>query len=171
MFKKKQVVLAALIAMIGLAGYFNWSYQHSENGAVSDTDDMALGEARLVSGTNIAKTDYFSSSRVERDTGRSKATESLREVAENPGSSEEAKKEAEMLLLDMASRMEKESAAEAEIKAKGFSDAVVYINTDSVTVVVKAEGALSAADAVKIQEIVIRITGADSSKIGISAHN
>ena len=169
MLKKKQTVLAVLVAMIGLAGYFNWSYQHSDNGAGYDTEDADLGEARLVSGKNITAEDYFADSRMERDTGRSKAKESLAEVAENPESSAESKKEAEKRLIDMAMRMEKEAACEAEIKAKGFADAVVYLNEDTVTVVVKADE-LIASDTVKIQEIIVRITGCDTSAIGISSH-
>ncbi|MBQ2941238.1 MAG: SpoIIIAH-like family protein [Clostridia bacterium] len=171
MFKKKQAVLAALVFMIGLAGYFNWSYQHSENGVVSDTEDSSLGEARLVSGTNIMKNeDFFADSRREREEGRSKAQESLREVCENPGSTPEAKKEAEIRLMDMAGRMEMEAAAEAEIKAKGFSDAVVYINSGSASVIVEKDGELTASEAAKLQEIIIRIAGIDSSAIGISVH-
>ncbi|MDO5479715.1 MAG: SpoIIIAH-like family protein [Clostridia bacterium] len=171
MFRKKQVFLAALVMMIGLAGYFNWSYQHSENGVVSDTEDISLGEARLVSGTNIKSEDYFAQSRTEREIGRSKAEESLRKVAENPDSSPETKKEAEMQLVNMAKRVEMEASAEAEIKAKGFSDAVVYVNSDSVTVVVKKDGELTESEAVRVQEIIVRITGMDTAKIGISVYN
>ena len=171
MIKKKKIILAALIAMVGLSGYFNWSYQHSENGAVTDTEDISLGEARLVSGSNIkSEKDYFADSRTERDQGKSKAMESLKEVSENPESTPEAKKEAQMLLIDMAKRMEMETAAEAEIKAKGFSDAVVYVNKESVTVIVEKEGELTKEEAVKIQEIIIRITAFDSSSIGISVY-
>ena len=171
MFKKKQALLAVLVAMIGLAGYFNWSYQHPENGVVNDTEDNSLGEARLVSGENITESsDYFGDCKRERDTGRSRAMESLKEVAENPESTPESKKEAEMRLVDMAERMEKEAAAEAEIKAKGFSDAVVYINTGSVSVIIEKEEELTAKEAIIIQEIIIRITGTDSSNIGISVY-
>ena len=171
MLKKKQVVLAALVAMIGLSGYFNWSYQHSENGTVTDTEDISLGEARLVSGTAIKSDEnYFAESRTQRDIGRSKAKESLVEVSGNPESSPEARKEAEMRLVDIAERIEMESSAEAEIKSRGFSDAVVYINADSATVVVDKEGELTAQDAAKIQEIIIRITNLDSTKIGISKY-
>ena len=46
--KKKQVVLTALVAMIGLAGYFNWMYENSDNGSVTDSDEVALGEAGVL---------------------------------------------------------------------------------------------------------------------------
>ena len=58
---------------------------------------------------------------MEKEQGRSKALESLKAVAENPDSNSESKKEAELMIVDMASRAEKEIAAESEIKAKGFS--------------------------------------------------
>ena len=110
--KKKQVVLTALVAMIGLAGYFNWMYENSDNGSVTDSDEVALGEARLVSGTNI-KEDYFEKSRLERDTGRSKAMESLKTVSENPESDPETKKEAEQKIIKMSERTPGTSAPDA----------------------------------------------------------
>ena len=171
MFKKKQIVLAALVAMVGLAGYFNWSYQHSENGAVNDTEDIELGEAKLVASTNVSeKTDFFENSKMEKEQGRSKALESLKSIAENPDSSAESKKEAELKIVNMATRAEAEIAAEAEIKAKGFKDALVYISDGAVSVIVKSDEELTEAQAARIQEIVIRIAGTDSSKIGISRY-
>lgn len=167
--KKKQVVLTALVAMIGLAGYFNWMYENSDNGSVTDSDEVALGEARLVSGTNI-KEDYFQKSRLERDTGRSKAIENLKTVSENPESDPETKKEAEEKLIEMAGRTEKEAAAEGEICAKGFSDCVVYLSDSSASVIVQSDSDITGSDAAKIQEIVIRIAGVDSSEISISSY-
>ena len=169
--KKKQVVLAALVAMVGLSGYFNWSYQHSDNGAALDGDDVELGEARLVSSTVTPdKENFFENCRIEKEQGRSKALESLKSVAENPDSNSESKKEAELKIVDMASRAEKEMAAESEIKAKGFSDAVVYINEGAASVIVKKDTELTAGEAARIQEIIIRIAGTDSEKIGISRY-
>lgn len=167
-FKRKQVVLLALVCMVALAGYFNWNYKNAENGTVHDTREMALGEARLVSSTKATEADYFSSARMERDTGRSKAMESLKSIAQSTSGTNEAAVEAERQLISMALRIEKEAAAEAEIKAKGFSDCVVYINESAVTVVVKKEGELNAKDAAKIQEIIVRLTDIDTSLISIS---
>ena len=169
--KKKQVVLAALVAMVGLSGYFNWSYQHSDNGAVFDNDDSELGEARLVSSTVTPdKENFFENCRMEKEQGRSKALESLKSISENPDSNSESKKEAELKIVDMISRAEKELAAESEIKAKGFDDAVVYINEGAASVIVKSEEELTSSEAARIQEIIIRIAGTDSEKIGISRY-
>lgn len=167
--KKKQVVLTALVAMIGLAGYFNWMYQNADNGSVTDSEEMALGEARLVSGSSI-KEDYFAKSRMERDTGRSKAMEVLKSICEGSDSDPEAKREAEQKLIEMSERTEKEAAAEGEIRAKGYDDCVVYLTDGTASVVVKSENEITGTDAAKIQEIVIRAAGVDGSKISISSY-
>ncbi len=167
--KKKQVVLTALVAMIGLAGYFNWMYQNSDNGSVTDSEEMALGEARLVSGSSI-KEDYFAKSRMERDTGRSKAMETLKSISENPDGDPDAKREAEQKLIEMSERTEKEAAAEGEIRARGYDDCVVYLTDSAASVVVKSENEITGTDAAKIQEIIIRTAGVDGSEISISSY-
>lgn len=169
MLKKRHAVIGALVAVIALAGYFNWNYRNGDSGSVHDEESVALGETRLVSGSSIKEPeDFFEKSRLERDTGRSKATESLRSIAENEGCDEDIRRDAENRMIAMASRMEAESAAEAEIRAKGFSDCVVYINEDAVTVVVKSETELTGSDAARIQEILVREAGVDPSRISIS---
>lgn len=171
LFKRKQFVLTAMVAMVGLAGYFNWMYKNADNGAVHDGEQTALGEARLVSGTSISEADFFAKSRMERDTGRSKAMESLKSISESADSDEESQKNASQRIMEMAARMEMEAAAEGEIKAKGFSDCVVYINESAVSVIVKSEADLTGTDAAKIQEIIIRIAGIAGDKISISSYN
>lgn len=171
LLKRKQAVLLALVAMVALAGYFNWSYKNADNGTVQDSNQVAIGEARLVGSYAVSEAkDYFADSRIERDAGRSKAMDSLRSIADNKDSSDETKRDAEMRMLILSERIEKESAAEAEIKAKGFEDAVVYINDTAVTVVVKCDHELTGSDAAKIQEIVVRSAGADPSKVSISRY-
>ncbi len=171
LLKRKQAVLMALIAMIALAGYFNWSYKNADNGAVQDSEQVALGEARLVSSYAVSESkDYFAQSRIDRDAGRSKAMDSLRSIADNKDSSEETKRDAEARMLTMSERIEQEAASEAEIKAKGFEDAVVYINDTAVTVVIKCEHELTGSDAAKIQEIVVRIAGVNPSDVSISRY-
>ncbi|MDP4133153.1 MAG: SpoIIIAH-like family protein [Bacillota bacterium] len=173
-FKRKQVVFVALVTMIALAGYFNWSYKNADNGSVSDSSEMALGEARLVNSNKIEEPqntqdtqDYFANSRVERETGRSKSKESLNAIVNNKNSSEAAKQEAENRLIDMASRIEQEASAEGEIKARGFKDCVVFINDSSVSVIVKSDSELTGTDAAKIQEIIVRLTGRNPEEVKI----
>ena len=54
-FKKKEVIAASLVVLIGLAGYLNWSYQDTvsvrDNDSYVETGKM-LGEAEMVSSNN-----------------------------------------------------------------------------------------------------------------------
>ena len=56
--KKKEIVATALVAMIGVAGYLNWSYQDvlqvSDGGEYVETGKK-LGEAQLVSSDTQAR--------------------------------------------------------------------------------------------------------------------
>ena len=53
--KKKEVIAASLVVLIGLAGYLNWSYQDTvsvrDNESYLETGKM-LGEAEMVSSNN-----------------------------------------------------------------------------------------------------------------------
>ena len=83
-FKKKEVIAASLVVMIGLAGYLNWSYQDTMK--VRDNDDYVqtgkmLGEAEMVSSTNEKtmkdEKATFEDAKANRETSRAAAMEAL----------------------------------------------------------------------------------------------
>lgn len=65
-----------------------------------------------------------------------------------------------------AENTEREGNIENLLKAKGFSDVIVYITDDTVSVTVKTEG-LTTADTAKIYDIVVSETGISAEKIKI----
>jgi stage III sporulation protein AH len=70
-------------------------------------------------------------------------------------------------MLAIQQRIEKETAAEAMLEAKGFKEAYVRIDDDTVDVVVdKAE--LTNAEVAQIEDIIKRKTGVSTDKIRIS---
>ena len=71
-------------------------------------------------------------------------------------------------ILEIQQRIEKESAAEDMIKAKGFKEAYVRIDDETVDVVVQSDD-LTEQQAAQIEDIVKRKTGAPAEKIRISA--
>ena len=73
-------------------------------------------------------------------------------------------------MITMTDIAEKETAAEILLEAKGFSDAVVSIDGDSVDVVVNTEE-LTEAQRAQIEDIVIRKTGVSADSIIISTVN
>jgi stage III sporulation protein AH len=70
-------------------------------------------------------------------------------------------------MLEIQKRIERESAAEAMIESKGFSEVYVRIDDNSVDVVVNKE-ALTDAEIAQIADIIKRKTGMNETQIHIS---
>lgn len=172
--KKKQMLIATLVIMLGVAGYLNYRYD-----GVSDTTNVlsikdeenenAVGETVMVnanSGETVTKTeeDYFASYRFEREKSRAKTKEDLEKILANSSSSEDAKKNAENQLNNLSTASQQETTAETILKSKGFEDVVVFINNDSVNVTVKSDG-LSSSDTAKIIDAVYELTKNNNIKI------
>ncbi len=165
---KKQIVLGALIVMVGVAGYLNWKYEGTTSPdsqttvtISEDNENATLGEATMVGKTDA---NYFMTCRNNREVVRSKAIEILKSTIDNPNSSQEAKSKAEKEMLDISNNVESEGNIENLIKAKGFEDVVVFINDNNITVTVKSQG-LTAPETAKIKDIVIEETGNNNIKI------
>ena len=69
-------------------------------------------------------------------------------------------------MIELAKTTDIEGSIESLVKAKGFSDCMVYIGDDAVNVVVASSG-LDAEQAAQINEIVISESGREASKIKI----
>ncbi len=110
---------------------------------------------------------YFVQAKLDREQARAKQKEILSDMLSNKNLDKEERSECAAAMLDIQKRIEKETSAEAMIEAKGFTDAYVRIDDDTVDVVVNKE-ALSDAERAQIEDIVARKTGVDASKIRIS---
>lgn len=175
--KKKQMLIATLVIMLAVAGYLNYRYDDREDASdvlsVKDTDtEPEVGDTAMVNAdTSKEKTpaedkngDYFASYRLEREQAHAKLREDLEKTIANKTISEESKKAAEEQLNNLSAAAQTETSAEAILKSKGFEDAVVYINGDSVNVTVKSDG-LSSADTAKIIDAVYELTKNNNIKI------
>lgn len=164
-FKRKQLVVAVLAVLVGVAGYLNISKERS----VSTEEDASvssdyLGEAQLVESESV--TDFFAQARVDREAGRSKSIETFNSLISNQDTDPETKETAQQGVLSLAQNTQTETAIENLIRAKGFEDAVCYINNGMANVVVKAE-TIDSSDVAKITEIVTEQSGIESEKIKI----
>lgn len=160
--KRKEVVAAALVVLIGVAGYLNWSYQDTMR--VTDGEEYIatgkrLGEAQLVSSNETAEDtketsadEYFAQARQNRETSREKALDILNQTAANESFDEATRQKAQESILTLANTVERESAIENIIVAKGYSNASVYIDGENVEIVVQKDG-FTDADAAKLSEI------------------
>ena len=95
---------------------------------------------------------------------RDEALELLKSVADSEDATAETKEKAGTDMIEMARVTDVEGTIESLIKAKGFSDCMVYISDDAVNVVV-ASGGLSSEQAAQINEIVISESGRDASSV------
>lgn len=158
--KRKEIIATALVVMIGVAGYLNWSYQDTirvTDGEQYSETAKKLGEAQLVNSVSEDVEDdkkdkeltqketmkiqketqeYFAQAKLEKENARSKALEILTKTVENENFDEETKKTAQQKILSLASNAEKESIIENVAKAKGYENISVYIDGDSVDIII-----------------------------------
>ncbi len=161
--KKKQLIIATLAIVIGTAGYLNAGRNTQE------TDEKYLGEAQLVASNEVHPddgNDFFSQARIDREAGRSRAVETFNAIISNEDADDAAKASAQQGVLTLAENTETEAAIENLLRAKGFEDAVCYINNGMANIVVKT-ASMDSSGAAVISEIVTEQSGIQQDKIKI----
>ena len=83
---------------------------------------------------------YFEEAKLAREQTRAKNKETLTAIVNNKNATEAQKDDAMKEIMRMTTAGEKETATETMLEAKGFADAVVTIQNDSVDVVVDGAG-------------------------------
>ncbi|MBR5809741.1 MAG: SpoIIIAH-like family protein [Clostridia bacterium] len=165
--KKKEVVATALVVLIGVAGYLNWSYQDTirvTDGGSYLEEVKKLGEAEYVSSdkTDVtedeaeetaAQASYFTEAKLSKDNSRSKALEILNQTATNESFDSDVRKQAQNKIVAIAENTEKEAIIENVARAKGYKDISVYIDGENVEIIVKKKD-FSSQDVKTIKEIV-----------------
>ena len=185
---KRQLVLAALIVALGAAVYLNWQFSGNNQllatTAATSTSDRELGEAKLVDGsavsgvpktsssassaiqTSASADTYFTAARLSRQKARDQGVELLEKTLADAKSNDAAKKEAVTQAAVIAQNTLKESNIENLIKAKGFSDCVVFLQNSECSVVVRTKDS-SQNNAIVIKDIVAGQAGIAYDKIKI----
>ncbi len=136
---------------------------------IDGTSADAGNEAIFVNATGslVDNSEFFVDAKLEREQARAKEKDFLLDLTENDTLDTAKRNEAADGILKIQERVEKETAAEALIESKGFKNAYVRIDNDTVDVVVdKAE--LTDAELAQIEDIVKRKTGYDASQIRIT---
>ncbi len=188
LFAKKQLMMVALVAALGVAVYLNYYFTNEPTlSAGADTsspssDDGALGDAYFVNGTVIdvpkeetsadqaEKEDYFEKARASRTAAREESLRLLQETLGRADASAEEQKQAQQLAAAVAQQVLQESNIENLILAKGFADCVVLLDGEVCSVVVKAEQ-LQQPESLQILDIVMNHASIASDKVQITAVN
>lgn len=114
----------------------------------------------------IEESNFLVDFRLDRERARSEQKEILKDVMTQPGWDESTRKEANQRLLQLVETVAQEMEIENLIRARGFEDALVFINNGSATIIVKAQS-LTAAQAAQIADAAMRTTGIKRDRISI----
>lgn len=177
--KKKQLMLVALVAALGLAVYLNVYLVDSpalstgtEVGEPQD-EEHNLGDATFV-GTGVSDPEkplsYFDEARQKRTAAREEALGIIQEVLDSAQASAEDKAQATQRATAIAENVLQESKIENLILAKGYPDSVVHIDGERCSVVVQAEN-LQQQDSLLILQIVVSQSAVEADRVQIVAAN
>lgn len=195
-FRKNQVIITALAIMIAVAGYINYadstlSTQGTADGTTADTstvlkdissldtditDEVDAGAAgdssRTITETPgeavlAGASTYMAQARIDREQIRSQNKDTLNEIINNTNLSETERQSAVQSMVEMTELVEKESATELLLEAKGFTDVVVNLTGETADIVVPMKEVTEEQRA-QIEDIVTRKTGIGVENIVIT---
>ena len=147
----------------------NYGNIHNPELATAFADSLQAqaspGQAVFVNTTNDSS--FFIQARLNREQARSSQQAHLTEMINNANIAEASRTQTAEALLDLQTRIERETAAESLIEAKGFAEVYVRIGDNSVDIVVDTPQ-LTAAEIAQIEDVIRRKTGFELSQIFIS---
>lgn len=134
----------------------------------SQSQQNTNGEAQEAS-TNASSNDYFTRSKLERETMYSQMIETYTNILENDKISSEQKDIAENEIKNINDTRNAIMVVENLFETKGFENAVVFVNSPSVNVVIKAKE-LTTEQVAQVQNIIQRELKTDIENIHITTN-
>ena len=135
-----------------------------ENQNINDKKDNATVET---SSNNKNNDDYFTTSRLERDTMYSQMLETYEKILNSSNSLETQKQSATEEIKKINDIKNSIMICENLIKTKGFENVVIFVNGDSVSIIVR-DDQLNTEKVAQIQNIISREMNAKVESIHIS---
>lgn len=171
---KKHIILATLVMALCVAVYLNYRFNQSGEDLLATQvveENKSYGEAQFVDGTAAGQDAqeseaYFAEAKLTRSKSRDEAVDAMKTMLQDSALSADEKAQLTMKAAQIAESIETEGKMENLIKAKGFTDCMVYFDSDKVDVVVKTEG-LQENEVAQIRDIVISETQAPLENISI----
>ena len=124
-------------------------------------------EKTLNSKENIESDTYIVDMKMTREKQRNSLTEQLNEIINNPSTADSAKVEASNIKVEMVKNSDTELKIENLLLAKGYDQAIVFIDSDKVNVVVNMKE-ITQNDATKIFDIVSNQSGINRENIKLT---
>lgn len=167
---KRALVIAVTAALLIGAIWLNISLNDGRDGAsvlgsASPQPSVVPTDSELTNAQIY--NNYFISFRDERNTVRAQEIEYLRMIITEESSDAETINEARTRLIELVDNMEKEFTIESRIRSKGFLDAAVTFQGNSINVIIDGSE-LTDTEVARILDIVRSETGAAAENIKIS---
>ena len=138
----------------------------------SDVENLAKETSKEIEETlnskeNIDSDTYIVDMKMTREKQRNKLTEQLNEIINNPSTADEAKVEASNMKVEIVKNSDTELQIENLLLAKGYDEAIVFIDGDKANVVVNMKE-IKQNDATKIFDIVANQSGINRENIKLT---
>ena len=187
--------IAIMLIAAGYMSYTTNTKNSLQTAVLADTEQYAeLGDATLVSAnitqdesqnveneeldensivnyintsSSVSENQYFVESRLERDKMYSQMLESYQNILSNNQISDAQKEISENEIKNINNTINSIMITENLIKNKGFEDLVIFVNGDSINIIIKTKE-LSEEQIAQIQNIVSRELNGDIENIHIS---
>lgn len=166
------IVLAiVLILAIGIGSFIGFgSFFSSEknNGSKGEDKDVFLQDPEDEDNWKLERSEeFFVEYRLERERIRSKELDLLQQMINNPNTSSDSKREAELKIMQLKELMELELNVESSLVALGYNHAILFFQNGNANVVVNAE-ALTREEKAHIAEIVSKAAGVERYQVSIT---
>lgn len=163
---KRQLILAGLVVVLGVAVYLNWEFSQNDIN-LGNLDGKVYGETQET-GVQISETgeEYFSQARLNRKKTRDEAIESVKTMLTDKSLTDAQKAQINQKAVELAQISQCEATIEELVKAKGFRECVAFINDETASVVVSSSG-LTDEQAAQIFDIVLSKSKISSENINI----
>ncbi len=167
---KRQILLTSLVLCLSFAVYLSWVYADAGLAlpVTRALEEKHYGDAQLVGNPDGAggAEAYFAEAKVTRQKTRDEAVATLQSLIESESVSADQRTELALRAAAIADAIEAEGKIETLIRAKGFSECMVYCDADRVDVVVHTEG-LAANEVAQMKDIILSETSVPNENISI----
>ncbi|MDF2540714.1 MAG: SpoIIIAH-like family protein [Herbinix sp.] len=127
----------------------------------------SIGELDGVKENATSKVDYFEGAKMDREQVRESNKSALEGILNSENISEEQRTETESLLAELNGIIEKETAAEDQLVAKGYEEVIVRLDDGGADVVIR-EDDLTAEKVAEIEDIIKQTTDVAAGSIIIT---
>ncbi len=165
MKKKTVIALVGVTVFVFVAVAVNWKYSLLSN-LFSSFGNEDTQPPSVQAGASAEDDTYFDNARYTRTQSRQEALAMLNEIINDETVEEEIRNNAYGEVVAYAKITEGETAVENILKAKGFEECIVFLTSDTATVVVGAES-LTDQQSAQIFDAVLAQTGFQSGSVKI----